>query len=93
MFRNVGKTVKTIAVVFFALGAVGSVLLGIISATMGMPILTDAGAICMGIAVTVISLIAVYVGSVLLYAFGQLVDNSDKIRSAMVKDPSVFSLD
>lgn len=93
MFRNVGKTVKIIAVVFFVLGVMASILLGITSAAMGMPILTDAGAICLGIAVTVIALIAVYVGSILLYAFGQLVDNSDKIRAAMVKDPSVFSLD
>lgn len=93
MYTNVGKTVKVIAVIFFVLGAIGSLLLGISSATMSMTLLSDIGAILLGIAVTVVCLIVAYVASVLLYAFGQLVDNSDKIRAKLIKDPSVFSLD
>lgn len=93
MFRNVGKTVKVIAVIFFILGSIASVLLGIFSVTQVMLLFGEFTAICLGIAVTVVGLIVNYVGSVLLYAFGQLVDNSDKIRAKLVKDPSVFSLD
>ena len=74
MFKNIGAKIKKIAEIYTILGIVVSVIWGI--TTMAI---SGIG----GLLVIVIGCLASWIGSFLLYGFGQLVENSDKLVKAL----------
>lgn len=77
MFQNVGKEIKSIAQWFFWLEVIVSVLLAIRLWSEG--ILGFLGFMI----IILIGLVTAYVSVVMLYAFGELVDNSTIIAKNM----------
>lgn len=70
MFDNIGGKIKTLASVIAWLGIVCSVIIGIVF------IATAEKLIFAGIIIAIVGSISSWVGSFLLYGFGELVDNS-----------------
>lgn len=72
MFENIGGKIKVLAKVCTWIGIGGSVLAGV-------PVMIASGVA--GLIVIVVGCLASWVGSFLLYGFGQLVENSDKMAA------------
>ncbi len=70
MFDNVGAKIKTLASIVAWLGIIGSVIIG----TLIMISAEELAA--MGLIIAVIGSVSSWLGSILVYAFGELVDNS-----------------
>ena len=70
MFDNIGGKIKTLASVITWLGIVGSVIIGIILMA------TAEELIFAGIIIAIVGSISSWIGSFLLYGFGELVENS-----------------
>lgn len=80
MYSNIGRKIKTLAKVFCWIGIISSVVSGIVVlATMG-----DAG-VLLGILTIVMGPLLFWIGSFILYGFGQLVENSDIRTELAVK--------
>jgi len=69
MFENVGEKLRVIAMIFFALGVLGSIVCGI------MFLCNDDYIVA--VLVAILGSTSVYLTSLYIYAFGELVDNSD----------------
>lgn len=84
MFSNIGGKIKGLAKFICWLGIILSVIIGIIlilgarsgNGAYGYP---DGGAVVAGIFVIVLGSIMSWIGSFVLYGFGELVDNSSKL--------------
>lgn len=74
MFNNIGGKIKGLASFICWLGIIGSVLGGIVLMMMG-----DELGIILGIVVALVGSLISWIGSFLLYGFGQLIYNSDVI--------------
>lgn len=74
MFDNIGRSLKTLAYIILVLGIIASVVLGIVL------LATSAG---LGILVIICGSIVSWIGSAILFGFGQLIENSDAIVSRM----------
>ena len=72
MFNNIGGKIKGLAAFICWLGIIGSVLGG-----LGLMVLGDEIFLVIGIVVALIDSLISWVGSFLLYVFGQLIYNSD----------------
>ena len=90
MFDNIGGKIQGLAKVICWIGIIASIILGIViimgaSQSYGYYRRTDTGTIFAGIAVIVGGSLLSWVGSFVLYGFGELVENSsiiaDKITS------------
>ena len=84
MFNNIGGKIKGLAKVICWLGIILSVIIGIvliIGATNrnGYYRYTDTTTIIYGIIVIVVGSLLSWIGSFVLYGFGELVDNSSKL--------------
>ena len=90
MFNNIGKKIKTLAKVLCWIGIILSVITGIAImagggnysylSMNGMQISVDSGAaVVVGILTILLGVLISWIGSFVLYGFGQLVDNSDKL--------------
>ena len=79
MFDNIGGKIKAFAKVMCWLGIVVSVLGGI--GTM----LSDEDMIIFGILIIIGGALFSWVGSFMTYGFGELIDNSAKIRDELAK--------
>ncbi len=75
MFNNIGGKIKGLATFICWLGIIGSVLGGIAL----VMILGDEMSIVVGIIVAIVGSLLSWIGSFLLYGFGQLIYNSDII--------------
>lgn len=73
MFENIGGKIKGLAKVTCWIGIVASVILGIIL------IAADEDLVLTGIITAAIGAVASWVSSFVLYGFGQLVENSDRV--------------
>ena len=74
MFSNIGGKIKAVAKIVTWIGIICSVLAGI---GTGMAANNVAVGIISGIIVAVVGAVASWIGSLALYGFGQLVENSD----------------
>lgn len=73
MFDQIGEKIKTLAVVITILGIIVSCVAGIA--------LCIRGAVFIGILIVVIGSLTSWLGSFLLYGFGQLISNTDILVS------------
>ena len=79
LFSNVGKKIKTVAVVFCWIGIIAAVLAGLAMIGVGllMSDLEDKIAMILGgIGVALVGSVMSWLGSLVIYGFGELVDNS-----------------
>ena len=74
MFNNIGKKIKTLAELICWIGILISLILGLIFVIEN---------IFVGFIIFIIGVLSSWVGSFLLYGFGELVDNSTKIVKNM----------
>ena len=78
MFDNIGSKIKTLAKVVCWIGIIGSIIAGIaMIATMGSV------GVLSGLLTIVLGTLLSWVGSFVLYGFGEMVENSD-IRTELV---------
>jgi hypothetical protein len=82
MFDNIGSKIKTVATTLTALGIALSVLAGIVILCEG-----DAS----GLFIMIFGSLFSWLGSFLLYGFGQLIENTDKIAARLGGDVPTVS--
>lgn len=86
MFDNPGEKIKTVAKVFFGIGCVSSVLGWIGVLIIAMESKDGKTALLIALAsflVLAIGVVLSWISSLLLYGFGQLIDNSDRTSATM----------
>lgn len=79
MFDNIGSKIKALAKVVCWIGIIFSIIAGIMMATTG-----SAGVLA-GVMTIVIGAVCSWVGSFVLYGFGEMVENSDTRTELAVK--------
>lgn len=78
MYKRPGSKLKTIATVFFAIGSVISIIAG--ARVINVGIRTDsASSTITGVAIIALGILASWLANILIYAFGELVDNSNRL--------------
>lgn len=77
MFRDIGVKIKILAVILTWLGIMGSVGGGIV--------LMMSDQLVIGILVALIGSLAAWLGSFLLYGFGELIANTTEIKEEMAR--------
>lgn len=86
MFDNIGKKIKTLANVVCCIGIVASIIGGGICIVIGATNSYNGGSmIATGIAVLLLGSLSSWIGSFVLYGFGEMVENSDIRTELMVK--------
>ncbi len=86
MFSNIGGKIKMLAKILCWLGIILSVVFGILFITSGSPMYingeyTSYNGVALGIVTIIFGCLASWVGSFFAYGFGQLIENTDYIRS------------
>lgn len=81
MFHNIGGKIKTITLTAFRLEAVIAVLVGVALLLLLFPL-----GLLLGPLVTAVLITLAYLGSLKLYALGQLVENSDVLAGRLQLD-------
>lgn len=76
MFNNIGKKIKTLAQVITWIGIIASIIGGIAM------IAIDKNFILFSLIIIVVGSFVSWLSSFILYGFGQLIDNSDKLVQA-----------
>ena len=71
MFNNIGGKIKTVAMTLCIIESVISAILGLVL------IVVDKSTIATGILLIIVGPLLAWLGSFLLYGFGQLIENSD----------------
>lgn len=71
LYSNVGKVLQTLAVIVAMLLAIAGIIWGIVFLANGAGL--------MGVLLILVSPLAAYLSSLILYAFGELVENTKKI--------------
>ncbi len=99
MFENVGKRIKEIAKLLFAIGVVLSVLLFIVMLILAIPNF-DYGDEALGVVFLLIGIFSIIIGPViswlsvlLLYAFGELVQKTCNLEKTFCEDSTVANED
>lgn len=77
MFDNIGEKIKALATIECICGIIGSVLLGIV-------IMTEE--LLLGLAVAIVGSLASWLGSFVIYGFGDLVETNRRILSKLSSD-------
>lgn len=77
MFTNIGSKIKKLAMVVCWIGIVFGVVSGIIEMTSG-----GANSILTGIVTLIVYPLASWLGSFLVYGFGELVETNQQLRDA-----------
>ncbi len=88
MFNNIGSKIKKLAKVVCWVSIILSIITGIslfIAAASGQA--DPITAVTSGIVTVVVGVLVSWLGCFLLYGFGELVDNSTRIREMMEKKP------
>ena len=87
MYKHIGHKIKVLAQVIAWLGIIGSCILGI-AAGLSLGYAADEAilGILLGILVAGLGSLFAWIGGFLLYGFGQLVDNSDKMAESISTD-------
>lgn len=84
MFKNIGKKVKTVAEVLFWFDVVLCVLLGIVIIVAAV-MEEQASAVLTGFLVMILGPVISWLSAIMVYAFGELVDNSTTVAKAIDK--------
>lgn len=93
MFDDIGNKIKSVAVVTTWVGIFLSIIEGIITFFCGIIYFDDAGYLLIaGPVSAVIGCIAAWLGSLVLYGFGQLIVNTDKPQKEASVEESVRNL-
>lgn len=79
MFNNIGKKIKTLAQVITLIGIIASLITGIVFIALAN---NNPGWGTLGVLIIIIGSLISWISSFILYGFGQLVDNSDKLVQA-----------
>ena len=77
MFENIGKKIMTLAEVVTWLGIVGSIIYGFVVMAQ------DEDLVIVGILTMILGSVGSWIGSFLLYGFGQLIENSEELIRLM----------
>ncbi|MDD2647828.1 MAG: hypothetical protein PHI27_08700 [Eubacteriales bacterium] len=80
MFDNIGGKIKSLAKIVAWIGIICSVIVGVIG--MFQPVAafgTNINGILPGVIVIVIGALSSWIGSWVMYGFGQLIENTDKL--------------
>jgi len=86
MFNNVGAKIKSLAKVVCWVGIIASVIYGIIlmmAASNSYSSVEQTTALITGLLIMIIGSVASWILSVVLYGFGQLVEDNQQIRSLL----------
>lgn len=75
LFSNAGGKIKVLAKVFFVLGIIASVIYGIVVMTLG------GIHVLYGFLIAIIGSISSWISSILMFGFGTIVENTDKIST------------
>ena len=91
MFNNIGAKIKGLAKFICWAGIVICVITGIIMLVQAKDAYSGVRPtlILIGLAIMIIGSLLSWIGSFLLYGFGELVDNSSKIRQELSELPSI----
>lgn len=90
MFNNVGKSIKTVAKVFFGLGVAAAIITSIAYFILGVaneaviPLL-----LCFILPIPMTT--AAWINSLFIYGFGQLIENSDVLVSLSKENKGEFT--
>ncbi len=76
MFKNIGKKIKTLAKVFCWLGIICFTIVGLIAMSSGYG--EYGSSVIMGILIILVGFLVSWIGSFLLYGFGELIDSSQR---------------
>ena len=84
MYKNIGKKIKAFAVIVTVILMLASVVGGLILIVQGIDIVdyheeTGLSLILFGIASIIVGCLVAWISSFVLYGYGQLVDNTDKM--------------
>ena len=79
MFSNIGSKIKTLAKVICWLGIIASVAGGAVVIATAYYATTEV--VLLGIGIAVLGSLLSWIGSFFAYGFGQLIENTDAIRS------------
>ena len=80
MYKNIGKKIKTLATVIFALDAIGFFIGGIVLIVVGADSRRGGEeAILLGIAMMIVGPLFAWIASWMLYGFGELIDKTAEI--------------
>lgn len=83
MFDNIGDKIKTLASVITVLGIIASLITG------GVMISANDNLALIGLLIMVLGSLISWISSFLLYGFGQLIENSDKLMKILSPDDAV----
>ena len=86
MFDNIGSKIKKLAKVLCWIGISVTALAGLLFALLNFEALFYDGNILIPLGLIFLGPLLSWIGSFVLYGFGQLVENSDIIRNKMMKD-------
>lgn len=85
MFTRIGKTIKTVATVLFYVLAAASVIGAFYVIINFGQLLGTGNAILLGILIALVGCLVGWLSSLMLYGFGELVDNSTIIKDALTR--------
>ena len=89
MFNNIGAKIKTLAKILCWIGIIGSVISGIVIIAAGSKggyystpygSISSGSAVVAGILTMVLGSLLSWIGSFFAYGFGQLIENTDRIK-------------
>lgn len=82
MYKNVGSTIKTLAKVCAIIGIILSITIGIITVFVGV-YQGEIAIVIIGILEAALLVFLSWLGQVLLYGYGQLIDSNDEIANKL----------
>lgn len=83
MFSNIEKKIKTLAKVLTWIGIVGSVLAGLMLIIAGLSQGAGGAGVALGILMMVLGSLGSWVSNLVLYGFGQLLEDTKATRELM----------
>ena len=83
MFNNIGGKIKGFAKFICWLGIIASVIIAILNITTSVAVGNIAIGVLVGVLIAVGGVLVSWIGSFLLYGFGQLIENSDIIANKL----------
>ena len=79
MFSNIGKKIKFLAAILCWIQIIFSVIGGIVSMVAIGKALGGLVGFLLGIVIIAVGVLAAWIGSFMLYGYGQLIDNTDSL--------------
>ena len=80
LFGNIGKKIKTLAFVFFVIGILISFVIAVMSFLTFLGLEQTGMGLLSAICVLLIGFLCSWLSNMLLYGFGQLIDNTEMIK-------------